>query len=139
MEIYIDATGQILGRMATFVAKRALLGDTVKILNCGKAVVTGSRYAIIAEWRAKKNLTHQKGPYFPTMADRFVRRVVRGMLPRKQSRGTEALKRVMCYIGVPPGFKDKKLQQVEGAGIADKQVPKYVTVSQICKFMGGSG
>ncbi len=137
MEIFIDATNQVAGRMASFAAKRALLGDIVKIFNCENTVITGDRLMLINEFKKKKELTHKKGPFYPTMSDRFVRRIVRGMLPHKQKRGSDALRRVMCYLGVPENFKDKKMQQVEGADVIKKKVAKYAKVSDICKVMGG--
>ena len=35
----IDAKNLVLGRMATVVAKEALLGEKIDIINCEKAVV----------------------------------------------------------------------------------------------------
>jgi large subunit ribosomal protein L13 len=137
MEIFIDATNKIVGRMATFVAKRALLGDSINILNCDKAVITGAKDMLVRKYRHRAELTHMKGPYFPKMSDRFVRRIVRGMVPHKQKKGADAFRRVMCYIGVPENFKDKKFQQIAGTDVIERKVPKYVTISTICKLIGG--
>ena len=38
----IDATGLVLGRMATDVAKRAKNGETVHIVNAEKAIIVGA-------------------------------------------------------------------------------------------------
>ena len=42
-EIIIDATNATLGRMASYVAKQALLGKKVIILNSERAIVTGRK------------------------------------------------------------------------------------------------
>jgi len=39
----IDATNLIAGRLATFVAKKALLGEEIEIVNSEKAVLTGKK------------------------------------------------------------------------------------------------
>jgi len=38
----VDASNMILGRMVSYVAKKALLGEKVDIVNCEKAVITGN-------------------------------------------------------------------------------------------------
>jgi len=42
----IDATNLILGRLGTYVAKKALLGNKIDIVNCENSVVTGNRKRI---------------------------------------------------------------------------------------------
>ncbi len=138
MEIYIDAKNMILGRMSTYVAKRALLGDIIKIFNCESAVITGSREFVFEKYHHKNDRgTASKGPFQPKMPDRFVRRIIRGMLPFKTPRGREAFGRVLCYIGVPEEFKGKKLISLQNADIADSNSIKYVSVQDICRHIGG--
>jgi len=135
--IVIDGTGLIVGRVATFAAKKALLGEEVKIINCDKMYITGDRQYLIHEnHRRRAQGTWSKGPFYFRMADRFVRRVVRGMIPYKTSRGKEAYSRVMCYIGIPAPLKNEKTITIEYASI--KKVPnlKYVTVGELSKHMG---
>ena len=128
----IDAENAILGRMCTVAAKRLLLGEKIDILNCEKAVVTGSRADVLAKFKAKKDKgIPLKGPYYPRMPDRIVRRTVRGMLPWKRARGKEAYKRVMCYIGVPDEFKGQKMEKITEADVSKMPSLKYVTISDI--------
>ena len=63
----IDATGLVLGRMATDVAKRAKNGETVHIVNAEKAIIVGaSKEAIQERYRFKREVgTARKGPFFP--------------------------------------------------------------------------
>jgi len=69
------------------------------------------------------------------MPDRFVRRCIRGMLPYKQEKGRKAFKRVMCYIGIPDEFKDKKTETIENCNVSKVPSLKYVYISEICKLM----
>ncbi len=133
----IDATDLILGRMATIVAKKAMMGEKVDIVNCEKAVVTGNRKSVQDSYKQKQDRgIPLKGPYFPRMPDRIVRRTVRGMLPYKKHKGSEAFKRVMCYIGVPESFKDKKLETISEANASKLQNTRYVKLGDICKVLG---
>jgi large subunit ribosomal protein L13 len=134
----IDATNAILGRMASVAAKRALLGENVNIVNCEKAVVTGNRLQVLAKFKQKfdRGIPLQ-GPYFPKQSDRIVRRVIRGMLPFKRSRGRIAYKKVMCYVGVPEKFASQKLEKIESADISKLTYLKYVYMSDIVRMLGG--
>lgn len=134
----IDANNLILGRMATFVAKQALLGEKINIINCEKAIMTGNKKQILAKYKEKLKMGKpQKGPFIPRRADRFVKRTIRGMLPYKQEKGIKAFKRVKCYINVPEEFKDKKAETIEKANIAKVPNLKYIIVEDICKLIGG--
>ncbi len=134
----IDASNLIVGRFATVAAKNALLGEKVDIINCEKAFMTGSRAEIVERYKKKRAMgIPSKGPFIPRMPDRFVRRVIRGMLPHRQAKGREAFKRIMCYIGVPDNFKDQEKETFEKANV--KKVPnlKYMCIGDICRIMGG--
>jgi len=134
--IVIDASNLIVGRMATAVAKKALLGEEVNLVNCENAVMTGKKRQVFNRLKEKHNIGDAlKGPYFQRMPDRFVRRIIRGMLPYKQEKGKLAFERVMCYIGVPAQFKDKKLETVKSASISNSKTLSYVTIGQICAFL----
>ena len=135
----IDATNMILGRMLSFAAKQALLGQKVDITNCEKAVISGNKVDVFHKYwyRARDMGGPRKGPFMPRMPDRFVRKVVKGMLPLNIDRGKEAYKRMMCYIGVPEEFKGKPTVKVPGADVSKLTTLKKVSVGDICKFIGG--
>lgn len=134
----IDANDMVLGRVATFAAKKALLGEKVNIVNCEKAVMTGNKETILAKYRQKRERGRPtKGPFIHRRSDMFVRRAIRGMLPYKQAKGKDAFQRVMCYMGVPEEFKEKDLVKVEGAETTKLPNLKFTKVEEICKFMGG--
>jgi len=134
--IVLDATNLISGRMATWVAKQALLGEEINIVNCENAIITGKKRSVLKRYREKYEIGDAlKGPYFPKMADRFIRRMIRGMLPYKQKKGDDAYKRVMCYLGVPIEFNDKKLETIKNADVSNSRVLSYVTVGDLCKHL----
>ncbi len=135
----IDASDLILGRIASFAAKKAMLGENIIIVNSENAVVTGKKESVLARYKQRKELGSRptKGPFMPKMPDRFVRRAVRGMLPYKKEKGREAYKRVMCHIGVPAEFSGKKHETVPGASISKAPSLRYTYVKTICESMKG--
>lgn len=132
----IDAKDQILGRVASFAAKNALLGKNVDIINCEKAVITGSKFDVLRKYGLRKEIGQPtKGPFFSRRPDLFVRRVVRGMLPYKKYRGKKAYSKVKCYIGSPENLKGESVE-LEKAHISKLPSLKYVYVDELCKLLG---
>ncbi|MBU1201817.1 MAG: 50S ribosomal protein L13 [Nanoarchaeota archaeon] len=135
----IDATNLIIGRMSTFIAKKALQGEQIDIINSEKAVITGDKKKLMAAYRRKREFgAPLVGPYFPRQPDKFVKRTIRGMLPYKQPRGLAAFKNIKCYVGVPEELKDKKPETIKEASIEKLSNIKYLTVNEICKSMGAT-
>ncbi len=135
--IVINGENLIVGRVATIAAKKALNGETVKIVNCEKMFMTGNRKFLEEDtYRKRVQGTWEKGPFFFRQPDRFVRRIIRGMLPHKTARGMAAYRRVLCYIGMPEEFKNEKQLNIDNASI--KKIPnlKYTSVQDICRSMG---
>ncbi|HDI72527.1 MAG TPA: 50S ribosomal protein L13 [Candidatus Altiarchaeales archaeon] len=142
----INAEGHILGRLCTFVAKKALLGEDVIVVNAEKAVISGNKDVIFRKELEKlkiRNLGNpRKGPFHQKRPDRFVRRSIRGMLPWRKSRGREAFKRIMVYIGIPEEEIRKRHNiDIKKAKIEDlnemKKDIKGITVGEVCRFIGG--
>lgn len=134
--IIINAENLILGRMSAFAAKKALLGHKVDIVNCDKAIVTGTKEHVFDFYMQKfQRGAPLLGPYVPRAADRMVRRTVRGMLPYKKTKGREAFDRVMCYIGVPDDLKENMIT-VPGAEVTKLPNLKYVSLGKITKLIG---
>ena len=80
----IDATNLKLGRLASKVAKEALSGEQVSVVNAEKAVITGRKKDIFSTYREKTDVgSRYKGPFFPRVPHLIVRRTIRGMLPYK--------------------------------------------------------
>jgi len=133
----IDANDMIIGRIATIAAKSALMGKKVDIVNCENAVITGNRDEVLARYKAKRERgTHSTGPFIHRTPDKFVRRIIRGMVPYKQSRGKMAFERIMCHVGIPAKFQNKAIEKIDNAHISKLPSEKYVYIRDICRFMG---
>ncbi|MBI2667190.1 50S ribosomal protein L13 [Candidatus Woesearchaeota archaeon] len=132
----INAENLILGRMSTVIAKKALLGESIDVVNAEKAVIVGNKVNILENYLNKiRRGDTMYGPYFPRTPDRLVRRAIRGMLPHKQEKGKSAFKRIRCYIGVPEDLKDKKLETIDNAKLSKRHI-NYMTVKELSKYMG---
>lgn len=133
--IVIDASGLVMGRLATHVAKQALEGNEVHIVNAEKALITGSsKKAIQARYTFKREVgTSRKGPFFPREPHLIVKRTVRGMIDYQKPSGRAAYQRVKSHIGVP-----KELQDVEAQTVASaKKEPRtFMTVNELSRYLG---
>ncbi|HII67074.1 MAG TPA: 50S ribosomal protein L13 [Thermococcaceae archaeon] len=137
----INAEGLILGRLATKVAKMLLEGEEIVIINAEKAIITGNREFIFEKYKQRTELrtrtNPRKGPFYPKRSDEIVRRTIRGMLPWKTDRGRKAFKRLKVYAGVPKEFEEKEFETIVEAHVSRVKTPKYVTVGEVAKFLGG--
>ncbi|MBS3098346.1 50S ribosomal protein L13 [Candidatus Woesearchaeota archaeon] len=137
MKMIIDAKNLILGRLATTVAKSALLGEQVDVVNCENAVLTGNKKNILLRYKIKKERgIHSKGPFIPTSPHMIVKRAIRGMIPYKKEKGKTAFKKIKCYMGIPDEFKDKKIETLPSADISKVPNLRYMTLKEISKRMG---
>ena len=138
MKIY-NGEGMILGRLAARVAKDALLGEEVSIVNCEKIMVSGAKQITFADAKQKRGWgghPHRRQVH-SRVPDKWVRRTVRGMLPWKQARGKEAYKLIRCYNGVPEGFTGEELITLKDSSINKLPNLKYVSIGEICRHIGG--
>lgn len=136
MTAIIDATGATLGRLSTNVAKRLLNGEEIAVVNSEKAIVSGKKVAIKAHYKQEREVgTYRKGPFFPRMPDRIVKRTIRGMVPYQTSHGKTAYKKLRCYIGVPREFEGKKFETVKEAL---KEPADYMTLQEISRYLGAN-
>ena len=133
----IDGTGLIVGRVATYAAKKALEGEKVVLVNCDKMIFTGKKDTVFNKFKERRERgSPHWGPYYPRMSDRIVRRTVRGMLPYKKERGKNAFRKVMCHIGIPNDIKEKP-ETIKSASYAKLKTTRFVEVGVIAKLLGG--
>ena len=110
--LLLDATDKILGRFCSQVAKKALLGERVVVINAKHAIISGTKKNIHEKYLKKLNISTAtnptRGPFWPRKPDTFMRNIIKKMLPRKKIRGKEAVKRVHVYIsGIPERFQKR--------------------------------
>lgn len=127
----INGQDVILGRLASYVAKQALRGEEIVVVNCEKVIITGSRKNVEKEIHEKRSKvgSSQKGPKHSKFGERVVKRTIRGMLPdHRFGRGREAWKRIKCYTGIPKELEGKEMEKIK----SDKK-SKFIRVEQISK------
>lgn len=127
----IDGEGAIMGRLASYIAKEALKGEEMIIVNCEKIIITGNKKDIEKKFFEKRSKvgSGQKGPKHSRDNEKVVKRIIRGMLPNhRKGRGKEAFRRIKCYVGVPKEFEElKKI-------VAGKEKPnKFLQIKEISK------
>jgi len=137
--VYVDASDQIAGRLSSKLAKLILSGKKVVVVNAEKAVISGSRTSVVNQWKERLELSSRVnpiyGPLHPRRPDNILRRMVRGMVPRKKAKGALAMKRLRVYIGVPTSVGLAKFTKFEDT-TATRPIPVYVTMGDLSKSLG---
>lgn len=137
--IVFDAQGKILGRLASLVAKSALQGNSVAVINAEEAVLSGSPEVVAARYKVRLDLKEKANPdhspYWPRRPDMLVKRVVRGMLPYRHPRGKEAYRRIRVYMGIPEELKGAKPIKID-AKDPRKLYVNTMSVAQLSKMLG---
>ena len=131
----IDASGLVLGRMATHAAKAAIMGDEVHIVNAEKAIVIGSsKRAIQEHYLQKRHVgTQRKGPFFPREPHLMVKRTCRGMINYQSSAGRAAYKRIKAHLGVPKELAGQKPTDLPAAR---RPARSYLTIAELATWLG---
>jgi large subunit ribosomal protein L13 len=134
MAIVIDASGAVMGRLASHVAKRLLEGEEIVLVNAEKAVITGTRDNILANYTQKRERgTPRFGPYFPRVPHLILKRAVRGMMPYQTPRGLAAYRRLRCEIGVPSAYLKMTIVKVPQFA---KPGVQSMSIAQLSKDLG---
>ncbi len=134
--IIYDAENQILGRLASKIAKDLLKGEKVFVVNCEKAVISGNPKKIFEIYLQKiQRGDVKKGPFFPRTPDGIFRRTVRGMLPWKKAKGRKAFKNLKVFIGIPDELKGMEFKKVESASVK-KLKCKFVYLENLSTLLG---
>jgi len=133
-EIIIDATNAIMGRLASYAAKQALLGKRIIIINCDNVIILGRGKEIIKKYKTKikKGGDSQKGPKISRTSEKILKRTIRGMLSHKQKRGKEALRRIICYNKTP-----SKYEKVKKIIAGKEKKGRFITLKQLVGEIGG--
>lgn len=138
--IIIDAKDARIGRVSTFAAKKLLEGEEVHVVNAEAAVISGKPQVTIEKYTARRQLKFkgnpEKSPYWPKVPDRFVKRLIRGMLPRKKARGRNAYGKLRVYVGIP---QEVKGEPVKVGGSELGKLTKYIRIGELCRHLGYRG
>lgn len=129
--LVINAAGATIGRVASVVAKQALLGKNVAVINCAQGLISGRTRMIIDEYKqATLRGGHAlNGPnWIKRSPERLMKRTIRGMLSYKMGRGEAAFDRITCYNQTPAEFKDTK-----ALSLARPLMTKTLTLAELAK------
>ena len=133
----IDASGLILGRLSTIVAKKILNGEDVIIVNAEKAIISGKMKMLKERYQKRLSTrtlaSQRKAPKHPRTPENYLRRTVRGMLPWKAPKGKRAFKKLKVYVGVP---HDLKNAPIEFLPKAKKDAEYYTTGGRLLETYG---
>jgi large subunit ribosomal protein L13 len=131
-----DAENQVLGRLASRIAKQLLKGEKIFVVNSEKAVLSGDKKFKTDLYLKKRRRGDPKhGPFFPREPDKIFHRTVRGMLPWHKPKGRKVYKNLKVFIGIPEEFKSKKLEKVKDAD-ASKLKTTYITLEELSLGLG---
>ncbi|MFW9843359.1 MAG: 50S ribosomal protein L13 [Candidatus Thorarchaeota archaeon] len=134
-----DAEQMVVGRLGSKVAKAALLGDNIVIVNVEKAIITGDPRTLIAAWKEKFNIrtsyNPSRGPFHDRRPDKMVRRMIRGMLPWPTPRGKAAFKRIKVYIGTPERYAESEKIVLEKSRYRS-MTQKHIVVQELSHELG---
>ena len=128
-KIVYDGEGAVFGRLASQVAKDLLKGDEVDLINSEKIIISGDKKLLAKKILAKREMGSggsMKGPKYPRTAEKLVKRMIRGMLPRDRARGRDAYRRLKCFEG---GESDKAIK------LNHRKPMKFAEVSEIVRLL----
>jgi len=135
----IDAENLILGRLASFVAKKLLEGTAIVIVNAEKAVLTGNRKYLLNRYKQRTQIktksNPRRGPFWPRTPHGILKKTIRGMLPWKKAKGKQAHKRLKVYTGLPNEYREAKLHSIPDADAAKTYSP-ITTLLRIAMEIG---
>jgi large subunit ribosomal protein L13 len=138
----VDADGNPIGRLGTFVAKKILNGENVIVINAEKAIISGNKKSIVKKYLVRRSLKQkanpEHSPKWPRRPDLLVKRIIRGMLPYDKAKGRIAYKRLRVYIGVPKELEEK-IKSEPPVTLEKKDYKKFITILDLCKELGWRG
>lgn len=133
-DVCIDASEQVMGRLASKIARELLKGKKVYVINAEKSMISGDPKHVLKTYQEKINRGDPyHGPFYPKMPERIFKRVVRGMLPKK-ARGREALKGLRVFRSRPESFEGKEFKKFEETKIRGEQ--SYMNLGKLSKKLG---
>ena len=132
VNIIYDGTDAIFGRLASRVAKDLLKGESVDILNCEKIIVSGDKKLLAKKILQKREMGSGgsiKGPKYPRVADKLVKRMIRGMLPWDRAKGRDAFRKLRVYVG------DKSKNGTDVIRLSHKKPMRFSSVEEIVRLL----
>lgn len=133
VDVIFDARNCVYGRLASHVAKKALEGWSISIVNVDELVINGNPENIVNKFQSRNSIGSDQGPFYPRDTEKIFKKSIKGMLPHKKKRGRKALERVRAFKGNP--------YDVEGIKIDDakQEYPpkkRFIKLKEVSKKLG---
>jgi large subunit ribosomal protein L13 len=137
----VNASGILMGRMASYVAEELLKGEEVAIINAEECIISGDKKTVLDKYLHRRHRSSiinpaRHGPFFPRGPEGIIKRAVRGMLPHKKAKGRDALKRLRIYIGVPAELEGKPTDEINIKDVSTLKIPKYIKLKELSTLLG---
>ncbi|OYT35405.1 MAG: 50S ribosomal protein L13 [Candidatus Aenigmarchaeota archaeon ex4484_52] len=136
MAITINGNGLVLGRLASFVAKKIIKdNEDVIIYNAKKIIISGSKKDIVSKYKHRRERGDSiRGPFFPKTPQGIVRHAIRGMLGYTKKNGKERFRHLKVFIAEEyEGEKETPNINIKAVNNLDS---KYITIEQLAKELG---
>ncbi|NQZ85614.1 MAG: 50S ribosomal protein L13 [Nanoarchaeales archaeon] len=135
--VVIDGTDLIMGRLGSTIAKRLLMGESFKIVNCKDVVILGRKSFLVQRYKNKiSNKVTKQGPYYSRSPSDIVKRAFRNMLPYKNERGAAAFRRLKCYNSTPSTLISADKETLEKATLNNDEVFYFTRIGELSKALG---
>jgi len=139
----IDASGLLMGRMASHVAGELLKGEKIAIINAEECIISGDNRNVFDKYlhrRHRRSIVNpaRHGPFFPRRPEGIIKRAVRGMLPYKKAKGRDAMKRLRVYIGVPVELVGKPVEEIGIKNVNTLKIPKHIKLKELSTLLGAN-
>ena len=138
----IDGKGHVIGRLASICAKELLEGKKIIVVRCEKIEKSGShirnKLKFISRSKKRTTTNPKRGPFHFKTPSQVFWKSIRGMLPHKTFRGSNALMRLKLYDGIPSGLNDVKKLIVPSALRIIKLAPhrKHTSIGKVFSELG---
>ena len=140
--VVVNGDGHVAGRLSSRVAKMLLDGDHVYVVNSEKILISGKRDTVLRAWLKKLEISSvvnpKHGPFHPRTPNGILTRMIRGMIPRRKTKGVEAFRRLRVYVGIPAHYRPMSQTYFDDAK-ALKHRSYYVSLGQIASALGWKG
>lgn len=141
-QIVIDATGQIVGKVAAKVAKLLLEGVQVTVVCAEEAVFARNLRRVEAEFKEYLNkrcvVNPRRGAFHFREPRVHFHKIVRRMMLYKKYRGGQAMKRLTVHEGIPRELENQPRHKITCSLVKYFSSPenKFVTLGQLLSLFG---
>ena len=135
----VNAEGLVAGRLASKVAKAAINGEEVIVINAEKVVLVGKKTAIMPKFQQRVEASVKSNPHYGPKYDRIpskmLRRMIKGMLPNKSRTAETLLKQVSIYNSTTDKVDITKAITMEDIKCNEKH--DFMLLEDVAKALGG--